>query len=455
MTTARIILKEVLVDDCGKTLSEKIVSDKNVITPTDISNFGYNHSEQLNIMGNFQQSFLDAQAKFLDEPPKQCPRCSAKVWKHDQRESDFQHVFSSHKVKLQGWRCSSNDCTWSYRPSIKKLLSGKTHIDLVKLKTEYGSNQSYREAAKGLKRIVGENRKDINAMSIQRTTKESGNLLSTSTRMISAEKDKSEETQIAVAKELCVVVDGGHVHDANHKGHNFEVMTSKTYRPENVIRIDKNHTEIISKDCAASAKYDKQETMKCHLIEATKKQGVDKNVTVITGLADGAKNCWNILESLSPFCLSIIYILDWFHIGKYIQNMRKSIPILEEVFENIREFLWHGNDEAALSLLSEVLFSTTDVKQQRLLKNFFDYINDNQTRIVNYDERQRASLIFSSHVAESTVEHLLNRRAKKKQKMQWSRDGLHTVMQIRCSQASARWNSDWDKISDLMLIKAA
>ena len=101
------------------------------------------------------------------------------------------------------------------------------------------------------------------------------------------------------------------------------------------------------------------------------------------------------------------------------------------------------------------LFSITDVKQQRLLKNFFDYINDNQTRIVNYDERQRASLIFSSHVAESTVEHLLNRRAKKKQKMQWSRDGLHTVMQIRCSQASARWNSDWDKISDLMLIKAA
>ena len=74
---------------------------------------------------------------------------------------------------------------------------------------------------------------------------------------------------------------------------------------------------------------------------------------------------------------------------------------------------------------------------------------------MNYDERQNLSLPFSSHVAESTVDHLLNKRAKKKQKMQWSRSGLHAVMQIRSSQASENWENDWDKIAVIKLKKAA
>ena len=38
------------------------------------------------------------------------------------------------------------------------------------------------------------------------------------------------------AEELCAVADGGHVHDANNPGHNFEVMMGKVYKQSNLIR---------------------------------------------------------------------------------------------------------------------------------------------------------------------------------------------------------------------------
>jgi len=62
----RIIVKAVKVDAHGHELSkEVIISDKEITCPTSLTNFGYNRAEQLEIMGNIQQSLLDKQAIFL------------------------------------------------------------------------------------------------------------------------------------------------------------------------------------------------------------------------------------------------------------------------------------------------------------------------------------------------------------------------------------------------------
>ena len=53
---------------------------------------------------------------------------------------------------------------------------------------------------------------------------------------------------------------------------------------------------------------------------------------------------------------------------------------------------------------------------------------------------------YTSQVAESTVEHLINDRHKRNQKMQWSRDGAHNVLQIRASMASDRWEMEWQDV---------
>ena len=46
---------------------------------------------------------------------------------------------------------------------------------------------------------------------------------------------------------------------------------------------------------------------------------------------------------------------------------------------------------------------------------------------------QTSNEVYTSNLAESTVNTLINDRQKGKQKMLWGRDGAHNVLQIRAS----------------------
>lgn len=62
----RMIVSTVMVDTKGNALSDVVViSDKEITQPTDVSNFGYNRQEQLNMLEKIQQPFLEKQADFL------------------------------------------------------------------------------------------------------------------------------------------------------------------------------------------------------------------------------------------------------------------------------------------------------------------------------------------------------------------------------------------------------
>ena len=75
--------------------------------------------------------------------------------------------------------------------------------------------------------------------------------------------------------------------------------------------------------------------------------------------------------------------------------------------------------------------------------------------MVNYEKRKNDCLVFTSNLTESTVNSLINERQKGKQKMLWSRDGAHNVLQIRSSIASKSWQNDWKKIENKIYPKAA
>ncbi len=83
------------------------------------------------------------------------------------------------------------------------------------------------------------------------------------------------------------------------------------------------------------------------------------------------------------------------------------------------------------------------------------YINNNKKGIVNYSERQKAGLVYTSNLAESTVNTLINDRQKGKQKMLWGRDGAHNVLQIRASVFSGSWDGDWNKVESEIYKKVA
>ena len=70
-------------------------------------------------------------------------------------------------------------------------------------------------------------------------------------------------------------------------------------------------------------------------------------------------------------------------------------------------------------------------KELNKLAKFETYIMNNTDKIIDYRKRQQEGLVFTSNLAESTVESLINRRCKGNQHMQWSRDGLERACCIK------------------------
>ena len=64
-------------------------------------------------------------------------------------------------------------------------------------------------------------------------------------------------------------------------------------------------------------------------------------------------------------------------------------------------------------------------------------------KIVDYRARQKMGLVFTSNMAESTVESLINQRCKGQQHMRWSREGLNPVLQLRAAIQSNDWKNKW------------
>ena len=80
------------------------------------------------------------------------------------------------------------------------------------------------------------------------------------------------------------------------------------------------------------------------------------------------------------------------------------------------------------------------------IKKFLRYVSNNKEKIVNYRTRQKEGLVFTSNLAESTVESLINQRCKGQQHMRWSREGLNPVLQLRAAIHSNDWQIKWKDV---------
>ena len=202
----------------------------------------------------------------------------------------------------------------------------------------------------------------------------------------------------------------------------------------------RNH--LTSKNCAASVLDDGQEQFISATIIAALKQGLGRK-THVTALCDGAQNCWNVVEALRPLSGVMTCILDWFHISMKMNNI--ALPEkLKTKFLRIKWHLWRGRVDSALARLTQLAEEAKTETVADKLNKFHNYIKNNQDRLVNYRERQKMGLVFTSNLAESTVESLINRRCKGQQHMRWSRDGLNPLLQIRAAlNSKGEWENKW------------
>lgn len=87
--------------------------------------------------------------------------------------------------------------------------------------------------------------------------------------------------------------------------------------------------------------------------------------------------------------------------------------------------------------------NVTDTKKRKKLEDLYDYLKRNQDYLVNYQEREEQEQTYTSQVAESHIESMINARHKRSGKMQWTREGAHNVLQVRGKIASNEWSDQW------------
>jgi hypothetical protein len=109
--------------------------------------------------------------------------------------------------------------------------------------------------------------------------------------------------------------------------------------------------------------------------------------------------------------------------------------------ESAKWKLWHGHADDALTKLAVLRDNITDEGHRSKLIGLYDYLHRNQAYLVNDDARDQANKTYTSQVAESHIDVLMNARHKRTKKMPWAREGAHHVLQIRAMMASDVWES--------------
>jgi len=430
----RIIVEKVSVSS-QEVVRRDTIKTIDVKRPESIIDLGLRHAEQISLLEKVQNAVLAEQASLLDSGNKVCPVCGHSLKKNGSRTSGFHAVFSDHELKIQQHCCENPECSWRSSPTVNSLFGTSIHPDLGKLQCEQGALYSYREAQNNLTKVNYFPRSINNHTQVKRITGKVGEFLAQQ----NYQTPVAEECTTA-ATELIVQVDGGYIPVQDKQKRSFEALSVVVYRPEQLRQVDKNHRQISEKTCVVSAVKDNLKTIKTYAVNAALKQGVSAE-TQVTGLADGAQNCWSVLLSLQPYCQSLKCILDWFHIGKRFQNVIQALGAdFEKSLESAKWELWHGNAEIALAKLALIRENVKDLEKKAKLKGLSDYLKSNQDYLVNYEQRKQAGQTYSSQVAESHIESLINARHKRTGKMQWTREGAHQVLQIRATMASNQWS---------------
>lgn len=433
--------------ESGEVVNSIMLRSDPIKKPMTIKDLGYLHSEQIELLRTIQDYKLFYETKLINTEIT-CPNCNGKTASFGTRKSQFHAVLTDHKISIQRRRCR---CGWNSPDTVDGIYGSSLHPDLVEKQVIQGAENSYRQASRQLNAESKSIRKINNDDRIRRN-------ISQVATLIEGQKLKPIKAvaQKNAAKELVSVIDGGHLKSKDNDSRSFEAMVATVFRPDNIQPIDKNHNEIIQKTSVASAKSDNQKTIKQLVLHACCKEGSNARVTRITCLTDGASNCWSIANSLKSCCKQLVNILDWFHITKRFTIIINRVDAgFKEKLEKVKWFLWHGNAKNALERLAELQTGIEDDKLLSSLQELYEYLDRNKKYITNYQERQAAKLPFTSTIAESSVNELINTRQKNNKKMQWTREGAHDILQIRTSLMNKTWQQDWKKTQEEMYKKAA
>jgi len=168
--------------------------------------------------------------------------------------------------------------------------------------------------------------------------------------------------------------------------------------------------------------------------------GDERKPLNIVAITDGAKNIRGRL--LAIFGVTVVIILDWFHLDKKVRELMSMIAPTKADKESYLKFifhqLWQGQTEAVLNYLRTVV----KTKNPEKLSEMIGYIEKHQSEIIDYQRRQRSGKIIGSGRIEKCCDQVIGHRQKKKA-MSWSKIGSGSLGILKVAELNNQWRKLW------------
>ena len=160
----------------------------------------------------------------------------------------------------------------------------------------------------------------------------------------------------------------------------------------------------------------------------------------IVAITDGAKDIRGRL--LAIFGVTVVVILDWFHLGKKVKQLMSMIARTaadrETHLELIFGQLWRGRTDAVVTYLRTQVNS----KNPEKLSELIGYLQKHQSEIIDYQRRQQAGKTIGSGRIEKCCDQVIGHRQKKKG-MSWSSVGSRSLGILKVAELNNQWRELW------------
>ena len=160
----------------------------------------------------------------------------------------------------------------------------------------------------------------------------------------------------------------------------------------------------------------------------------------LVAITDGAKAIRGRL--LAIFGVTVVIILDWFHLGKKVRELMSMIaPTKAEKVTYLKFIfyhLWHGKTETVLNYLK----TEVKAKNPEKLSELIGYIEKHKSEIIDYKRRQQAGKVIGSGRIEKGCDQVIGHRQKKKG-MSWSEIGSKSLGILKVAELNNKWWELW------------